>query len=144
MFRQNKPGGHSVNLPYIVAIFCEVTLIIVRLEIYHLYHQFNDIQIKLYFSVLLNALTIVNLMWNFFRATCQTPINKTLKTLLPDLYDSLISNTCLHTLWNASHCDCVLNTLVQWNVIMLQTTRCHWHWCQTNWTYHFPHVISMG
>ena len=28
--------------------------------------------------------------------------------------------------------------LVQWNIIMyMQMSSCHWHWCQTNRTYHF-------
>ena len=37
--------------------------------------------------------------------------------------------------------------LIQWNVIMyakLQTLHCHWHCFQTNWAYHFLHVVSIG
>ena len=34
-------------------------------------------------------------------------------------------------LWNAY-------TPVQWNITMYATSRCHWHWCQTNWTFNAP------
>ena len=32
-------------------------------------------------------------------------------------------------------------TVKRFNI--LQTSHCHWHWCQTNWTYHFsPHYFN--
>ena len=37
----------------------------------------------------------------------------------------------------------VTNTLVQCKVIM-QTSRCQWHWCKTNWMYHFSPCYLSG